>query len=48
MSPDESALDFFYVYPDRFLWEQGFRGGGCTLFDENRLDLTGSMAGSRR
>jgi DNA-binding SARP family transcriptional activator len=48
VAPDESALDVFYVYPDSAVWQQGIRGGGCTLYDKAGLDLTGSMAGSRR
>jgi DNA-binding SARP family transcriptional activator len=48
VSAGESALDLYYVYPARVHWEQGFRGGGCSLFDESGVALTGSMAGSGR
>ena len=48
VAPDQSALDFFYVYPDRVYWQQGIRLGGCSLLDPTGLDLTGSMAGSGR
>jgi hypothetical protein len=48
ISPDESELDFFYVYPDRNFWEQGYREGGCSLFHGAGVHLTGSMQGSRR
>ena len=48
ISPDQSELDFFYAYPDRNFWEQGFREGGCSLYHNAGLDLTGSMRGSRR
>jgi DNA-binding SARP family transcriptional activator len=48
VTPDESALDFYYVYPDQSVWKQGIRLGGCSLHDATGLDLTGSMAGSRR
>jgi DNA-binding SARP family transcriptional activator len=48
MTADESELDFFYVYPDRYTWELGYPEGGCSLLHDKGLDLTGSMAGSRR
>jgi DNA-binding SARP family transcriptional activator len=48
VAADESALDFFYVYPDRSWWQQGIRLGGCSLHEATGLDLTGSMAGSGR
>lgn len=48
VAADESELDFFYVFPDRYAWEQGIRVGGCSLYQAGRRDLTGSMAGSRR
>jgi DNA-binding SARP family transcriptional activator len=46
--PDESELDFFYVFPMQYTWELGNRRGGCSLLHPAGLDLTGSMAGSRR
>jgi DNA-binding SARP family transcriptional activator len=48
VAPDESELDFFYVFPLRDTWESGNRRGGCSLLHPAGRDLTGSMAGSRR
>jgi DNA-binding SARP family transcriptional activator len=48
VSPAESALEFSYIWPDQPYWQQGFRGGGCALYDPSGLDLTGSMRGSQR
>jgi len=47
IAADDSELDFFYVFPDRYVWEQGIRRGGCTLY-QAESQLTGSMAGSGR
>jgi DNA-binding SARP family transcriptional activator len=48
VAPEQSALAFFFVWPDRTYWEQGIRGGGCSLREASGLDLTGSMRGSQR
>jgi len=44
----DSALAFFYVWPDRTYWQQGIRRGGCSLYDRAGVDLTGSVRGSQR
>jgi hypothetical protein len=48
VAPEESELEFFYVFPGQSTWDQGFREGGCSLLHRAGLDLTGSMAGSTR
>lgn len=48
VTAEESELDFFYVFPDRYTWEQGYREGGCSLLHGAGLDLTGSMEGTMR
>src|SRR5262245_28197917 len=45
---EASALAFLYVWPDRTYWLGGIRRGGCSLYDESGLDLTGSVRGSQR
>jgi hypothetical protein len=48
VAPEESALAFFYVWPDQTYWLQGIRRGGCSLYEASGLNLTGSMRGSQR
>jgi DNA-binding SARP family transcriptional activator len=48
IAPDESVMDFAYVYPDGRMWSQGIRSGGCAIYDPAGTDFVGSMAGSRR
>jgi DNA-binding SARP family transcriptional activator len=47
IAADDSQLDFIYVFPDQYAWEQGIRTGGCSLYQAG-AHLTGSMAGSAR
>jgi DNA-binding SARP family transcriptional activator len=48
VAPQESALAFFYVYPDLTWWQGGIRRGGCSLYDASGVNLTGSMRASQR